>query len=236
MFNSIKIQLGREGEIVEPDNIISREGIVVVLDALGMKRALLEYSENDIFDRWKKTIEDFQYEIMHRHNNQFFRVFSDTIIITCYNNGQDPKNLIDSLGTILINNIINGIKNKIFFRGTLTYGTYSESARLVLGDAINRSAACHEKTNWVGISLFPHTNYYENNMNTNSFVRYNIPYKNEFHYLKNGFALNWIKNTKSKECYKILYDKYNQYKETNYSQYYENTINFYDTIYANLLS
>ena len=90
--NTIKMRLGREGEVIESDFIVDREGIVVVLDALGMKRALLESYASDIFDRWTQTVENFQYEIMHGNNNCFFRVFSDTIIITCYNiNNQNIK-------------------------------------------------------------------------------------------------------------------------------------------------
>ncbi len=38
---TIKIGLGREGEILESDTIVDREGIVVVLDALGMKRGFI---------------------------------------------------------------------------------------------------------------------------------------------------------------------------------------------------
>lgn len=227
LSNIIKMRLSREGEILESDTMVDREGIVVVLDALGMKRALLEYYADDIFDRWKQTIDNFQYEIIHGNNNCFFRVFSDTIIITCYNiNNQNRQNLIDFIGNILINNLVNGIRNGIFFRGTLAYGSYSESTRLVLGDAINKAAACHQKANWVGMSLFPDINYMEYNSHSNNFVNYNIPYKEEFNNIANGFALNWTKSSKSNRCYQILLERYNQYKGTNYSKYYKNTIDF----------
>ena len=72
LSNIIKMRLGREGEILESDTMVDREGIVVVLGALGMKRALLEYYADDIFDRWKQTIDNFQYEIIHGNNNCFF--------------------------------------------------------------------------------------------------------------------------------------------------------------------
>ncbi len=229
MTNTIKIRLDREGEILESDTIVDREGIVVVLDALGMKRALLEYYADDIFYRWKQTIENFQYEITYGNNNCFFRVFSDTIIITCYNtNNKNRQNLIDFIGSILINNLVNGIRNGIFFRGTLSYGSYSESTRLVLGDAINKAAACHEKVNWVGLSLFPGIHYLLHNIDSNNFIKYNILYKEEFTNFTNGFALNWIKNPKSNECYEILLEKQNQYEGTKYSNYYGNTIKFYE--------
>lgn len=176
MSNTIKIRLGREGEIIEPDYLTERVGIVVVLDALGMKRALLEYKPSNIFENWKKVIDNFEYDIMHKNNNCFFRVFSDTIIITCYRiHNQSIKNLIDFVGNILIKNFINGIINNIFFRGTLAYGKYSESTRLVLGDAINKATTCHEKTNWIGISLFPDINYGLFPTKSNKFINYNIP-------------------------------------------------------------
>jgi hypothetical protein len=222
--------LGREEEIIEPDYLAERVGIVVVLDALGMKRALLEYAPSNIFEKWTKVTNNFEYEIMHRNNNCFFRVFSDTIIITCYNiNNQNIKNSIDFLGNILINNFINGILNNIFFRGTLAYGKYSESTRLVLGDAINKATACHEKTNWVGISLFPDINYGQYNTNSDKFINYNIPYKEELSTFSNGFALNWV-NNKSVDCYRVLKDKQRQYEGTNYSKYYINTIRFFEYI------
>jgi hypothetical protein len=43
----------------------------------------------------------------------------------------------------------------MLLRGTISYGTYYLSNRLIIGDALDDAAYNHDKLNWIGVSLSP---------------------------------------------------------------------------------
>jgi hypothetical protein len=158
----------------------------------------------------------------------YFRAFSDTVIIACKKPIQQTvKQFIDNIGKQLSSNLLFAIKNEIFFRGTLAYGQYyiSISARLVLGEAINNAVTCHEKSDWIGISLFPGTPYTLSQKN--NFVSYPIPYKDGLKITQPGLALNWTNEAQSEECYRILRTKY-MMVGASYRKYYLNSMKFFE--------
>lgn len=230
-MGSLPMTLGpREGEILyTTETLEPKEGIVVVLDALGMKRALNNSSAKDVFSSWRNVINEFSYEAnVDKRNN--FRVFSDTIIITVSRTGTIAKELLfDSIGRIISRNIVNGINNGIFLWGSLSYGQYFESTKLVLGDAINQASICHERTEWVGLSVYPGADYSlgENGI----FVNYQIPYKSGLDVPQYGFALDWTNERRVKDSVEVLENKMNSV-EPKYSKYYSNTLNFYYELHS----
>ena len=224
----------RKGEIIPKFRNYANnvEGIVIVLDALGMKNALEDYTPEDVFDRWNKVIHEFEYTISTLGKNAIFRVFSDTIIITYSNNGyQTPDVLINNLCNVLINNIIYGIKNGIPFRGAMSDGPYHESSELVLGYAINQAANCYEKGEWIGISWSPNIQMPKSNGKPISYyplIEYNIPYKDRKIV---GLALNWVFHNNSIDCINILGSLRDKKINNNSVRIkYDNSIEFYNFI------
>jgi hypothetical protein len=43
----------------------------------------------------------------------------------------------------------------MLLRGTISYGKYHISNRLIIGQALDDAAYNHDKLNWIGISLSP---------------------------------------------------------------------------------
>jgi hypothetical protein len=115
----------------------------------------------------------------------------------------------------------------MLLRGTISYGTYYLSERLVIGEALDDAAYHHDKFNWIGIALSPSLSR-NNGINTlvgSSFTYYpSIPHKNTPY---GSLVLNWPNFDVDRECYSILESESRNGKDL---KKYENTFVFYKRI------
>jgi hypothetical protein len=209
-------------------------GIVAFIDVLGMKRMSERYKLAQIVNKWKKVIGSFRNVLQEGSLNAgyFFRVLSDTIIIT------KPTELnqyaINETFNLLLQPFIHSIKTGIPFllRGILSHGDYYLSQYLIIGPAVNEAASYHDQLNWIGIALSPKVPI--GNTVNNSVVYYNyIPLKDRHIPLKDrhyrGIALNWPKFDLNRECNKILQKEHFKADALSKKKYV-NTFSFYDYV------
>jgi len=104
---------------------------------------------------------------------------SDTIVIAIP--ASLSYGLIGQVFDLLLGPFIDSIKVQVLLRGAISYGTYYLSRRLIIGSAIADAAACHDKMDWIGVSLTPSLTskvYDINKIGTDSAIYYTpIPHK-----------------------------------------------------------
>lgn len=199
---------------------ITYTGLIIVLDSLGMKKRSLE-KDPKVFEDWKRVIDDFRYDVEYKFRSFLFS-FSDTIMIVCPNGSMNINQFINKFAVdILIPNFIKFFVNEFPLRGSLSYGEYKVGQNLVLGKAVNDASICHDKTDWIGITISPSTNYYS--VDRYPFIYYpQIPYKTGN---LPGWALNWYHNIT--EEFKMTYRKLvSENQGTNIIAKYINTKTF----------
>ena len=208
-----------------------KQGLVIFLDALGMKGIWKRFPPIEVIQKWSKVNHAFlsieeDPEIQHLDFN--FRALSDTIIITISNINSINNNL-HKIFDVLIKPFTNSIRNKILLRGVITCGIFYWSDKLIIGPAIDEAAEYHNKVNWIGISTSPSLKLNLNEMNRNkSLISYRIPWKErerESYY--EGIVLNWPIYDTNNECMSVLLEEESQ-ADSNSKIKYNNTYTFYN--------
>src|SRR5256885_73379 len=116
-------------------NSHTETGLVIFLDVLGMKGIWKSLPPIEVKNRWDSVIKAFMDILEERppRGGHLFRVLSDTIIITI------PTKLNNSAikGTfdLLLQPFIESLKLGMLLRGTISYGKYILSERLIIDDA-----------------------------------------------------------------------------------------------------
>jgi hypothetical protein len=201
-------------------------GIVAFIDVLGMKRMSERYKPAQIVNKWKKVIGSFRNVLQEWSLNAgyFFRVLSDTIIIT--KPTELNQSAIHETFNLLLQPFIDSIKTGIPFllRGILSHGDYYLSQYLTIGPAVNEAASYHDQLNWIGIALSLNVFRGGGNIINNSVVRYNIPLKKSPY---PGIALNWPKFDLNGECFDILLEEQSKADPSSKVKY-DNTFRFYN--------
>ena len=116
----------------------------------------------------------------------------------------------------------------MLLRGTISYGTYYLSNRLIIGDALDDAAYNHDKLNWIGVSLSPSLSkeVKDNmiNVKSDSSIWYSdIPHK-QLDY--EDLALNWPIYDSNNECFSIL-ERQSIAVDNPIREKYDNTFAFY---------
>lgn len=173
-----------------------KKGIIILLDALGIKGIWKSSSPTTVQRNWNIVIakcNSLFIDLKSSDISPTFNAFSDTIIITT--TGSDMKNLLTKTAEALIHTMGFAIKHDIFFRGCISIGEFFPDPNIVIGKAIDDAAQYYEMPEWIGISITPNTHKSINSINFSTeerkklFVSYDIPLKNTVE--KNGLALNW---------------------------------------------
>lgn len=140
---------------VSGHDLSNEYGIVVFLDVLGMKGIWKRVEPIIVINNWVEIVKSFTRSIQeHPPNSRYiFRILSDTIIITIPTE-LDPH-IINWVFEVMLQPFIRSIKLKMLLRGTISYGKYHISNRLIIGQALDDAAYNHDKLNWIGISLSP---------------------------------------------------------------------------------
>lgn len=212
-------------------NLHSKNGIVIFLDVLGMKEIQKRFSSLiEVVRNWNSVIRSFR-DFIERYppnSGYYLRVLSDTIIITIPTTPNDS--IVNWTFDLLLQPFIQSIKMRMLLRGSISYGPYYLSDRLIIGDAIDDAASCHNKLKWVGVSLSPtfSNTINTNNIDTNSAIWYNnIPLKGSCY---SGLVLNWPIHDRNNECYSILQHERSINVDPGAEEKYDNTFKFYHNI------
>jgi hypothetical protein len=219
------------GWTVRGYNLHRETGLIIFLDVLGMKGIWKRLPSIEVINRWNKVIRAFMDTLEERppKGGHLFRVLSDTIIITIPTKLNDFA-IRDTFNLLLLP-FITSLKLRMLLRGTISYGTYSLSERLIIGEALDDAAYHHDKFNWIGIALSPTLSankginaQHKTSANDSFTYCQSIPHK-ETPY--NGWVLNWPKFDSGGGCYSVLEQESHSNQD---SEKYTNTFAFYQSI------
>lgn len=228
-----------------------KRGVVILLDALGIKGIWKNNSPTDVQRSWNTVIakcSSLFNELRSVGISPTFNAFSDTVIITT--TSSDMKNLVTKTTEVLIAAMGFAIKHDIFFRGCISIGEFFPDPNIVIGKAIDDAAQYYGMPEWVGISITPNSHKPINSISFRSeekeklFVPYDIPLKNTIE--KNGLALNWppyVKNIERKSegssdgqnqtLIELIEKKIENSDDITVSFKWHNTLNFVKSIITN---
>jgi hypothetical protein len=203
-------------------------GIVVFLDALGMKGIWKRSRPIEVINKWNNVVKSFiqALQLNPPNSRYLLRVLSDTIIITIPT--ELNQYIINWVFDILLQPFIQSIKLQMLLRGTISYGTYYLSNRLIIGEALDDAAYNHDKLNWIGVSPSPSlSNWAKDNMvnvdSDSAIWNRDIPHK-QLPY--EGLVLNWPKNDSNKQCFSTL-ENQSRAADSSVQEKYGNTFAFY---------
>jgi len=117
-------------------------------------------------------------------------ILSDTIIVTI--ESESPLSLL-LLCSIVFDIYIHLLRQRMFARGAITWGEFTQSGPVFLGPAIDDAAAWHEQADWIGVIATPKSSYFIDRMGNrhfkngdhriDPFIKYPVP-------LKDGKTIN----------------------------------------------
>ena len=183
------------------EEIIEKEGMVILLDRLGSKGIWKDGDTTHVISDWlllmavfKSYLEDIQKKFPYK-----FFTFSDTVVITMY--GSESEELFNDMCSTIIPMFAAAMAQKIFFRGGFNFGKYYDPEQMLLGPAVDELSQYYTLPEWIGISAAPSAHRVLDKMEKNKniisgFVKYDVPLKNSIE--KNGWAINWPNFTDQK--------------------------------------
>jgi hypothetical protein len=209
-----------------------KEGFVIFLDALGIKGIWENEDPQNVINRWGIVLDEF-HELEKKGLDLNVYGFSDTIIITSTKINNDFFGTLNLLCKFLIPCFLKSIENRIFLRGSITYGKFFESTKITIGQPIDECALLHNDFDWIGLSyLFwiPNLTTILNYFNKDYLINYNLlPYKGHNNHYNANVCLNWPLHDENQNCLSIL-TKEQMDNSNNPLVYkkYVNTIRFYN--------
>lgn len=161
-------------------------GVVVFLDALGIKGIWKHKKPKDILANWESLVsksKKFLEESEKLAGNYTLYAFSDTIIIVAKDD--DIEILLLEMGKIIKAIIIVGIVYDFYFRGCMSIGEFFESKEnIIIGPAVDEASQFYETTNWIGVhttssasSILQRLEEKGGSELDRYFINYNIPTK-----------------------------------------------------------
>ena len=234
-----------------------KKGYVVMLGVLGFKEFIARRKDFDFFENWssiKTKLLDVKSKYESMFNDYDIKAKADVLCLSdtlmfCLSFEEENKlpasALITILPGILDMFLYDQFKERVFFRGAISFGTYmcDMANNIAMGEAINEAADWHESTDWMGVILTPSakyaleqllldTNLINNEVETqinNRFREYPIPFKSAVSF--NTRAFIWFKVTEDPETNsKTLAEILKIFSECLITQEiaskYENTIEF----------
>jgi hypothetical protein len=171
-------------------------GIVIILDALGVKGIWKTKNPEKVLQNWNKVNYAFS-DNLSRLQGVHFSAFSDTIIISVRGHtrlNNQPRRFVEIICDSIIPAFLRSMDYDFFFRGVIAMGYFSRSAKTLIEPAVDDAANFYEKADWVGISLSPSTRSclqqsVVRQTNSNRIVEYKIPQEPMNNYMT--WAINW---------------------------------------------
>jgi hypothetical protein len=190
---------------MSPKKTRMQEGVVVFLDALGVKGIWARAEPESVISSWEGVLKRL-YESMNKSPktgsvgdkpeslDYNIAAFSDTVIITlkCTD---DPAAHIPLVAKIVSDIFFFALVKGIYFRGVIAIGKFYQSKTLVIGPAIDEAAEWYTQTEWMGVSTAPSASFGLSRLEDQKadisqwFVKYDIPAKGGLQ--KNEWALAW---------------------------------------------
>ena len=241
----------------EKDAFEEADGIIVLLDALGIKGIWNRRDPSEVMETWNVLRNEYEVGMQllsndlrdHGYSKRLrFVAFSDTIIISLPVEtrpvGSDRGRIplwwtIISMGEVLIRLFRQSLGHRFYFRGCLSTGRFFRSENMIIGPAVDEAAEYYTLPEWCGISASPSaskilTDVEEMKSSTcDYFIQYDIPLKNMTE--RKGWVLDWVKPRANTEVQnpslrQIIYDE--SMRVNGISEYFKikNTLVFYDWI------
>lgn len=149
-----------------------REGIIVLLDALGIKGIWNRKNPVEVLNTWAALQKEFTKGIEslikdfrdHGYSEPKFEAYSDTIMISLPVNKREVGSdrgrtslwwTIMSMGELLSKLFRVSILSHFYFRGCLSAGRFYRSENIIIGPAVDEAAEYHGLPEWSGISTCP---------------------------------------------------------------------------------
>lgn len=230
------------------------DGIIVLLDALGIKGIWNRKNPAEVLNTWAalqeeyiKGIESLRNEFTaHGYFERLrFQAFSDTIMVSLpvkkrevgSDRGRTPLWwTIMSMGEMLSKLFRVSVLSQFYFRGCLSAGRFYRSENMIIGPAVDEAAEYYRLPEWSGISTCPNASKILTDAEEmkaslyDFFIQYDLPLKNMIE--KNGWALNWPKSqtkdqAENENLRQILYNE--SMMVNGISAYFKikNTLDFY---------
>jgi hypothetical protein len=188
-----------------PEKTRMQEGVVVFLDALGVKGIWARAEPESVIRSWEEVLKRL-YESIEKSPkigsvgnkpeslNYNIAAFSDTVIITlkC---ADDPAAHVPLVAKIVADAFFFALIKGIYFRGVIAIGKFYQSRTLVIGPAIDEAAEWYTQPEWMGVSTAPSASFGLSRLEDQKadiskwFVKYDIPSKSGIQ--KSEWALAW---------------------------------------------
>jgi hypothetical protein len=182
-----------------------QEGVVVFLDALGVKGIWARAEPENVISSWQGVLKRL-YESIEKSPkagsvgdkaeclDYNIVAFSDTVIITlkCTD---DPAAHVPLVAKIVSDPFFFALLKGIYFRGVIAIGKFYQSETLVIGPAIDEAAEWYTQPEWMGVSTAPSASFGLSRLEDQKanvskwFVKYDIPAKGGLQ--KDEWALAW---------------------------------------------
>lgn len=206
-------------------------GIVIFLDALGLRESWKTRSTREILDNWNNVYYLFSHELRMLQGAEL-SAFSDTLIISVRGHErllQRPWRFVELVCEAILKPFLESMRYDYFLRGILAIFTFLKN---VDRPAVHEAATYYEKADWIGISILPSTrSVLENSWgSTDLLVEYNIPQKPPGGLT---WAVNWIPYDPNSEYWDILSNEAHRYaasRDKRKWQKYKNTLDYYAAV------
>jgi hypothetical protein len=152
-------------------------GIVVMLDALGMKGVWARREPAQVVNAWLGLVQRLEQAVaaVAQANASIcgdygVAAFSDTLILTIESKAQGTslEELLQLTGDVLLEPFLIGLFEGIFLRGVIAKGDYYQSrstnrpesaSLLTIGPAIDEAAEWYDQSDWIGVSTVPSASF-----------------------------------------------------------------------------
>jgi hypothetical protein len=229
-----------------------QDGVVVFLDALGVKGIWARAEPESIISSWEEVLKRLNESIRKSPKigsvgnkteclDYNIAAFSDTVIITlkCTD---DPAAHVPLVAKIVSDAFFFALVKGIYFRGVIAIGKFYQSNTLVIGPAIDEAAEWYTQPEWMGVSAAPSASFGLSRLEDQKadiskwFVKYDIPSKAG--YQKGEWALAWPRDTpkeftseKNLTTRGLILDAFaNRPVSVAAAQKYKNTLAFFDYV------
>jgi hypothetical protein len=185
-----------------------QEGVVVFLDALGVKGIWARAEPESVIRSWEDVLRRLHESIEKSPKagsvggtpeclDYNIAAFSDTVIITlkCTD---DPAAHVPLVAKIVSEPFFYALLKGVYFRGVIAIGKFYQSSTLVIGPAIDEAAEWYTQPEWMGVSTAPSASFGLSRLEDQKaniskwFIKYDIPSKSGPQ--KNEWALAWPRN------------------------------------------
>jgi hypothetical protein len=230
-----------------------QEGVVVFLDALGVKGIWARAEPESIITSWEEVLKRLNESIRKMPKlgsigntaeclDYNIAAFSDTVIITlkCTD---DPAAHVPLVAKIVSDIFFYALVKGIYFRGVIAIGKFFQSKTLMIGPAIDEAAEWYTQPEWMGVSAAPSASFGLSRLEDQKadiskwFVKYDIPSKSGLQ--KAEWALAWpreaLKNPTASQTNLtvrgLILDAFaNRPISVAAAQKYKNTLAFFDYV------